>query len=162
MKLTMPNSLHTYWIRYNYMTTKVGFTGTQHGMTDAQKNILSNFKVWYGEIEFHHGGCIGADLQLHYIAKKKKIQVVVHPPTDRKKYAGGLDFDIIPPLPIFRKPKPYLERNHDIVDETEYLIATPSTANEQLRSGTWATVRYAKKCGKKVILILPDGTVKEY
>jgi bifunctional non-homologous end joining protein LigD len=36
----------------------------------------------------------------------------------------------------------------------------PAEPEEQLRSGTWSTVRFAKKQGKPVFLILPDGTVK--
>ena len=31
--------------------------------------------------------------------------------------------------------------------------------NEILRSGTWATIRYARKKSKKVMLIFPDGTM---
>jgi bifunctional non-homologous end joining protein LigD len=36
----------------------------------------------------------------------------------------------------------------------------PAEPEEQLRSGTWSTVRFAKKQGKPVFVILPDGTVK--
>lgn len=38
-----------------------------------------------------------------------------------------------------------LERNHVILDHTDYLLAFPKTRKEVLRSGTWATIRYAKK-----------------
>jgi len=62
---------------------------------------------------------------------------------------------------IRRNPKPYLERNHNIVDESELLIACPKSKEEELRSGTWATVRYARKKGVRIILIYPDGSVSE-
>jgi predicted Rossmann fold nucleotide-binding protein DprA/Smf involved in DNA uptake len=37
------------------------------------------------------------------------------------------------------------------------MIATPHSYVEIGRSGTWATVRYARKAGKPIYLILPDG-----
>jgi predicted Rossmann fold nucleotide-binding protein DprA/Smf involved in DNA uptake len=60
-----------------------------------------------------------------------------------------------------RPEKPYLARNRDIVLETIALIAAPAEPLEQIRSGTWSTVRFAKKQGKTVILILPDGTIEQ-
>ncbi len=57
--------------------------------------------------------------------------------------------------------KPYLERNRDIVDASEVLIACPSTREEVMRSGTWATVRYARKKGMKITLIFRDGTCEK-
>ena len=55
--------------------------------------------------------------------------------------------------------KPYLDRNKDIVLETQTLVATPAETTEQLRSGTWSTVRYARKLKRPAVLILPDGTI---
>ena len=49
--------------------------------------------------------------------------------------------------------KEYIERNHDVVDTCDLLIAMPNTELEVVRSGTWATIRYARKL-KKVIVIL--------
>ena len=61
--------------------------------------------------------------------------------------------------PDIRTPRPYLSRNKDIVRETDMLIATPAEAEEQRRSGTWSTIRFARKLGKPVFVIWPDGTV---
>jgi len=47
-----------------------------------------------------------------------------------------------------REAKPFIERDHDIVDETEAMIAVSRTYEEQTRSGTWTTVRYAKAQGR--------------
>jgi len=50
---------------------KIGFTGTQQGMTQHQKDmvelILTFHKYTPGIEEVHHGGCIGADEQFHTI-----------------------------------------------------------------------------------------------
>jgi hypothetical protein len=57
-------------------------------------------------------------------------------------------------------PKPYLERNRDIVDSTELLIACPKDMTES-SGGTWATVRYARKQKKPIVVVWPDGSVTE-
>jgi hypothetical protein len=49
--------------------------------------------------------------------------------------------------------KDNLTRNRDIVDTASMLIAAPEGNAERLRSGTWATVRYARKAKKKVIIL---------
>jgi len=42
--------------------------------------------------------------------------------------------------------KTYLERNLDIVKNSSLLIACPINKNkEELRSGTWSTIRKARK-----------------
>ena len=56
-------------------------------------------------------------------------------------------------------PKDYLDRNHDIVDQTDLLIATPKENTEVLRSGTWATIRYAKKINKPTWIIETNGNI---
>jgi predicted Rossmann fold nucleotide-binding protein DprA/Smf involved in DNA uptake len=50
-------------------------------------------------------------------------------------------------------------RNKVIVRETEILIAVPAETMEQHRSGTWSTVRYARKLERAVCIIRPDGTL---
>ena len=142
---------------------KIGFTGTQKGMTDEQKlYIMKLFKncAAGSEFEIHSGDCIGADKDfvdiLEWIEKKgwcvffKKIGHI--PNIDTKRAFCKYDEE--------RIPKPYLERNHNIVDESDYLIATPGDYKEQLRSGTWSTIRYARKKGMEITIVYPDGSVK--
>jgi len=62
----------------------------------------------------------------------------------------------------FREPKPPLVRNRDIVDECDLLVACPGSDHEELRSGTWACIRYARKVKRKTIIIWPDGTLGIY
>lgn len=134
---------------------KIGFTGTQRGMTKEQ---LISFEAGLRFVmdgddtdEFHHGDCIGADAQAHMVAFGLKFRIIVHPPIIDKKRAFCKGYSEI------RIQKPYFDRNHDIVDQTEILIATPGEAEEQLRSGTWATIRYARKKGGHPVIIGPDG-----
>jgi hypothetical protein len=62
--------------------------------------------------------------------------------------------------PCNHEPKPYLARNRDILRATEMLVAAPAQDIEQLRSGTWSTVRFARKTGRVVWVILPGGDVR--
>lgn len=151
---------------------KVGFTGTQKGMVDDQINtfvqLLRNFAERYSveplanpEMEFHHGDCVGADADANNIVRGFSsagqlpgFKIVSHPPIVQSKR----EFSIADEE---RPPKPYLERNHDIVDECDILIACTKGFKEEQRSGTWATIRYAIKTKKPVIIILPSGEVSE-
>lgn len=101
----------------------------------------------------HHGDCDGSDHLAHGVAREAGWSVAVHPPIDARlrAFCGG-DREWV--------AKPFLERNRDIVDTTIGLIAAPASFDEQLRSGTWATVRYARRRGKRIKIILPDGFVK--
>lgn len=133
---------------------KVGFTGTQHGMTDAQKEMVHTLFFAVTPVELHHGDCIGADAEAHDIAIYfSSTDVVIHPPLIQTKRAFKTACE-------YRDPKPYLDRNHDIVDETKLLVATPKSAQEELRSGTWATIRYAVRKKKDVYIVFPDGSVE--
>lgn len=137
---------------------KVGFTGTREGMTNEQKEKLTlMLNEMCSVSEFHHGGCVGADIQAHHIALTFSYIIYVHPAT----FSGSVVstyLDSIKPEPniIVYDKKPPLERNHDIVDSCNMLIACPKGA-EILRSGTWATIRYARKKGRIVHIINTDG-----
>ena len=132
---------------------RVGFTGTQNGMTEKQlimlQGLLSN-----GCDEFHHGDCVGADAQAHRLVTDmdKSPPIFIHPPKDDSKRAFCPTLD-----ERMCEPEEYLKRNHHIVDECDALIATPATNQEVIRSGTWATVRYARTQGKFVTIIPPQG-----
>lgn len=124
-------------------------------MTIEQKQCFWRFAMDTHISEFHHGDCIGADKEAHDIMVHEH-HIVIHPPSNPKKraFCQGEHFCI-----EYRKPKDYISRNHDIVDETDMLIACPCGHSEVIRSGTWATIRYATKRGKLVFIIYPDGTI---
>lgn len=134
----------------------VGFTGTRGNLTTFQQKRLLELLVYLrsqGAVGFHHGDCVGADAISHYSAIRAGFEhIVIHPPTDTKAQAHCTT---APPKGIvFREPKPYLTRNHDIVNETSVLIACPK-GPEVVRSGTWATVRHARKSGNGLYILLP-------
>lgn len=139
---------------------KIGFTGTQEGLTNQQVIQMRRTLVEHEVLELHHGDCIGADLATHCLAEVlmqcgHQVRIVLHPPSDPKKRAFCPAHEIRPTFP-------YIVRNHNIVDAVEYMLAAPSTQEEIVRSGTWATIRYAKKQGVPLRIIYPDGTSSYY
>lgn len=139
--------------------TSLGVTGTSKGMTRTQKAVFRSLIIqpgWYAAVsEFHHGDCIGADEEAHRFFREDRptVWIVGHPPII-DKFRAFTDCDEM------RTLKNYIPRNHDIVDEIERLVATPKGFKEELRSGTWATIRYAWKIERPVTIIFPDGTIK--
>lgn len=127
----------------------IGFTGTQAGMSKSQKDnfetIMTEISIFHPDFEFHHGDCIGADQEAHDIVSELTKNIIIHPPSNSSKRAFCKAKTML-------ESKPYLERNKDIVNVCEALIACPK-GSEILRSGTWSTIRYAKKINKIVYII---------
>lgn len=139
---------------------RVGFTGTRAAPTTAQQGALGDtlYELHTGGtigIELHHGDCVGADAAAHAYAAELGIPVVIHPPknTSKRSMCGGKH------VVAWRPPLDYLDRNQNIVNEADMLVACPYRRDEQLRSGTWATIRRARKKGIPIMLIYPDGSV---
>lgn len=137
--------------------TKVGFTGTQVGMNAHQLDLVSvelqKLKE-QGATEFHHGVCIGADTQAHFLAKHLGYKIVGHPPVDESKMTKGLEFDFL------FEPNTHLARNRNIVNLVDHMIATPQQHGEVVRSGTWYTVRYTMKMNKPITIIYPTEEIE--
>jgi len=142
---------------------KIGFTGTQEGMTSEQYSELAVVikTLIVQTTEAHHGDCDGSDEEFHECVVKTasflgdaNILMGIHPPINESKRAFCASGHI-----KMYPPKEYLDRNHDIVDIVDFMIATPKEMEEVLRSGTWATIRYSKKTHKDLCIIYPDGTI---
>lgn len=149
---------------------QIGFTGTQMGMTTFQKEMVETILTIRGTYfasvhQVHHGNCIGADEEFHEIVRKidPTMPIIVHPPIKQEKESSiawnsnDTDTNV-----IILVRKDYLKRNHNIVNASELMIVCPSEEEEQLRSGTWATYRYANKKHKHVFLILPYPNSTEF
>ena len=132
----------------------IGFTGNRFGLTENQKKEIRTILDTYQNITLYHGDCIGADTMFHELCVEYKknninkiINIIIFPPDD-DKLRGFNKGDIIMP------PKPYLKRNEDIVNKCDVLIACPLDKNKEiLRSGTWATIRKARKLNKTIHLL---------
>lgn len=132
----------------------VGFTGTRQGMSDYQKRALRKAMEAASldgiENVLHHGDCLGADAEAHDIAVDLGWDIVIHPPVAEYMRAYKGDGAILLP------PQEYLERDRAIVDASRFIFAAPKSNKEERRSGTWFTIRYARKTSKRVILLSRD------
>lgn len=126
----------------------LGFTGTRAGLTPHQQKELDMIFSSQPDSALLHGDCVGADAEAHAIALKHGRSIFIHPGPDKQRaFCKG--------AVRVSEPQPYLKRNHTIVDQCDELIACPRTHKEELRSGTWATIRYAHKSGKLLNIIWP-------
>lgn len=142
----------------------IGFTGTSKGTTARQDvrlaELLCSMRDGTPWQWLHHGDCVGADERAHQLALMYGMNCCIHPPTNPAK-RGWMERTIGPGDVEVREPQPYLARNRAIVDATTILVACPVGMEEVLRSGTWATVRYARRLGRPVTIVYPDGSIVE-
>jgi len=138
---------------------RIGFTGTRYGMTMEQSDSL--FRWLDGPLAdsdvFHHGCASGADEEVVLCLKgQSAVTIVAHPST----LSGWFSLAAKDVSDAVWPTKEPLDRNRDIVDNCDVLLACPD-GPERVRSGTWATVRHARRCGKRVVIFWPDGTTTE-
>lgn len=103
--------------------------------------------------EVHHGDCIGADAAFVEIMRDlcPAAKVISHPPTNPTKRAFVKS-------DVTMAAKDYLKRNKEIVANSDLIIAAPKGSKEEIRSGTWATIRYAQQSFHADLYIFyPDG-----
>lgn len=122
-------------------------------MTYAQMEAFDSLLERLGVTRLTHGDCVGADEDAHEIALARDIPIHLRPCDIRSQraFCRGAAREHL--------PKPPLARNPDIVDDGDVLIATPA-GPEVVRSGTWSTVRHARRRGRTRYIIWPDGAVE--
>jgi hypothetical protein len=120
---------------------KVGFTGSRDGMSQFQKEQLVVLLSQMEFVEFHHGDCKGADAEAHDIVREffPHVRIHVHPPKIEfmRAFKEG---------DVMYEPDEYLPRDERIVNITDLLIGAPKNTDfEEKRSGSWYTIRYARR-----------------
>jgi hypothetical protein len=137
----------------------VAFTATRGELTLRQASSLREVIIMLRPTHAHLGDCIGGDTRIHVLLRGLNMSVwadspcklIGHPPVP-SNFRAFLTYD------EERPPLPYLERNEAMVNESVILVAAPAQEQEILRSGTWATVRYARKVNVRRIIVRPDGS----
>jgi hypothetical protein len=125
-------------------------------MTRGQTVSLNGWWQSLDVTEFHHGACVGADADAVSCCQNYTTASIIAHPCNLTKCVS------VPSLRASNHAhgeKPPLDRNRDIVDAADILVAC-TKGSEELRSGTWSTIRYARKCGKPIVIFWPDGTME--
>lgn len=149
---------------------RLAFTGTRLGMTERQENevrreltIDRENKTPMGSITAVHGCCKGADVDFHRLALEAGIPFYDLWPSNNRatnRLQECMDlfakFELDPGVVLTLHPEnePLL-RNEDIIAGADFLIACPKETEEVLRSGTWATIRLARKYNVPMAIIFP-------
>lgn len=149
------------WVDNSKPVFAIGFTGTRVGMTEAQYHataaVVDGFiRTSEGQtVVGLHGDCVGADHHFDVICERAELP--------RWKYPGNLTQYVAHTAALaLYGPRPPLERNETIVRDCRTLVACPRGQEEEIRSGTWTTVRRAYKMRRPITLVFPDGTVSRY
>lgn len=136
----------------------LGITGRREGGSAQQLAMMRTIlESAYQHLEyryFHHGDCLGIDKEGHEIALELGYKVICHPPNSDAHRAFTKGHELL------LEPRPFLERNKHIVAAVEVLLAFPTQSMEVLRSGTWATIRYARRRGVTTMIVSADGLVR--
>lgn len=136
----------------------IGFTGTRWGMTPAQRAALALEVDRALDLDApwlaRHGMCVGSDEEFHNIVRPLPNGVIHgHPSNLSGMTARITDCDVL------HEPKRPLARNVHIVAASTVMLAAPAEMTEQLRGGTWATIRMARRARKPLAIVWPDGSV---
>ena len=131
----------------------LGFTGTRFGMKPPQHAAVRDVIVSLGEVTGHHGDCVGADAEFHALLRELGHRVIGHPPVDDEHRAWCQFDDQVEPLT-------HMKRNRAIVAIAHIMIGAPFEMTAQERGGTWLTIKMARKAGKPLVIVFPDGTLE--
>lgn len=135
-------------------------TGTHQGPTLSQKSRLQALLSWLhrdcGVAWLLDGDCVGVDevAACHWVARLGGHRWAWPGAPLGHPLRANCVADIIEPT------RPPLARNRCMVERVGLVVAVPAQEGEVLRSGTWATVRHARRRGRPRILIGPDGSVR--
>ncbi len=133
----------------------VAVTATRYSLTKAQ---VTRFMELITELDprvFLHGGCKGGDFLCGLLVKQLLPRCVVwaHPANDVPGWMApyGSFSDKV------AEEEPALQRNRTMVDTCNLLLGLPQDFTEKTRSGTWATIRYARRWSETVPSFSPTG-----
>ena len=126
-------------------TINIGFTGNRHGLRIDQKDniilLLNHYISNSNNIIVSHGDCVGADTIFHNLCLNYK-----------KTHSDKLMIHIYPPNNSALRANNKADIN--IIKNCSILIACPiDKNNEELRSGTWSTIRQARKLNKIIHIL---------
>jgi hypothetical protein len=137
---------------------KISVTATRIGLTTKQSKAAVMLLRKLKPDILIHGAANGGDSELHDLAKLMGINVEVYPAVGVASNVNNLhyvDGDVI------HFPAAPLVRNKTMIDAASITLAFPGEMYEVLRSGTWASIRYARSKGTTLYIIYPNGIISK-
>jgi hypothetical protein len=141
-----------------------GQTGTRDGATRLQLASVGWLWSRYPIDDLHDGDARGVDAQLSGLAKVFGVpHVTMHPPINPKNRAFcGISDD--PDETLVLPPKEYFERDRDVVNAAEVMVACPKqnweNEDRRMRGGTWYTIYFTRKQHLPLAIVWPNGLIK--
>lgn len=133
--------------RYEYRTTRaIAFTGTRTPPEDAAQEIERVLAGLPKNARILTGGAIGVDALVARAAHRAGFHVHTVLPANRRQ-VDSCWAQFCRTHEQMPTGTSYMQRNNRLVALADRLIAFPRTADEELRSGTWATVRRGRAKG---------------
>ena len=135
----------------------IAFTGSRHGMNPIQRQNL------YDKLEtidrgpecyFMHGDCVGADETAAMLAWKVGGFLIERYPSYLKHWQAHSVYGTQRCQPTHPRT-----RNRIMVRKCHWLIAAPKSDEEEIYSGTWSTIRYARRLEKPITILYPSGQI---
>jgi len=140
----------------------VGFTGRSSPVPTPQRHALEDVLEWLrdnGARRLVHGDCIEADSVAHLQAWDLGYDLILRPGHDAEGRSPKRAWN--PRAMTVHPSLPYSDRNFLIARDADILVAAPATFSEILRAGEWQTIRMARKLGKPIVIVWPDGRISE-
>lgn len=130
----------------------VGITGSLEGLTGPQLRWAKQFIQDNVVRVLHHGNCIGGDEDVATLFYKGQDTYIIAHPGHISTMQSKISFnDLVLP------EKHTLARNRLIVNSSDLLLGFPKIDDEDDNSGSWYTIRWAKRHRTPVIVISPTG-----
>jgi hypothetical protein len=136
---------------------KLCFAGSRFGMTIQQKLKVKEFilKNKNKIEEIRHGDIIGGDEEFHSILFHLDMinKVHIHPAYDRKSRA-------LCKSPNIYKPQNTSTRKKIMLDNSNFLLATPNTYRYGNRFDVWSYIKIAQEKNIETMIVYPDGFIE--
>ncbi len=132
------------------MSESIGFTGTRSVSMVELPRIRQIVEALPEDTYVVTGACVGVDAAIARVARQRGLHVHTIVPADRSR-VDPLWRDYCITSEEMPSGTTYRDRNARIVELSSRLIGIPSHAEhdpESRRSGSWQTIRMARKAGK--------------
>lgn len=136
---------------------EVGFTGTRAVLTLAQHtNLVAELKSLRERTDLMVNGCCEGSDRIAWLIWRDLGGRFRYRPGDRDQWLWARD--VCREQDDLFAPTGYMDRNTAIA-RSDVVVATPHEDFEVQRSGTWSTVRRARRANSSLVVLLPCGQV---